>query len=61
MEETDEKQEYGYGKKPLWQWVLIYLVIGGIIYAAIYYFYFAKKGGYNYNQPTTTYPTQSTK
>lgn len=41
----------GYGKRPLWQWVVIYLVIGGIIYAGIYYFFLAKKGGYNYNQP----------
>lgn len=40
----------GYGKRPLWQWVVIYLVIGGIIYAGIYYFFLAKKGGYNSNQ-----------
>lgn len=36
-----------YGKRPLWQWILIYLVIGGVIYAGIYYFFLAKKGGYN--------------
>lgn len=34
----------GYGKRPLWQWVLIYIIIGGIIYAAVYYFVLAKKG-----------------
>lgn len=34
----------GYGKRPLWQWVVIYLIIGGLIYAAIYYFFFANKG-----------------
>lgn len=38
----------GYGKRPLWQWILIYLVIGAVVYGAIYYFYFSKKGGYNY-------------
>ncbi len=59
MEETDEKQENGYQKKPLWQWVLIYLVVGGVIYALVYYFFLAKKGGYNYNQSSTIYPTQS--
>ena len=46
-----------YGKRPLWQWLVIYLIIGGLIYAAIYYFYFAKKGtnpyGAVYNQPTS--------
>ena len=26
-----------YGKRPLWQWGLIYLVVGGAIYAVIYY------------------------
>ena len=38
-----------YGKKrPLWQWVLIYLVLGGIVYALVYYFFIAKGGGYGY-------------
>ncbi len=35
-----------YGKKPIWQWILIYLIIGGVIYVLIYYAFFAKKGGY---------------
>lgn len=50
---TDE-----YGKRPLWQWVLIYVVIGGIIYAGIYYLFLAKKGGYN-QTTQQTYPTSS--
>ena len=41
-------QKNGYGKRPLWQWVLIYLIIGGIAYAAVYYFLFAGTGGYSY-------------
>jgi hypothetical protein len=48
----------GYGKRPLWQWVLIYLVIGAVVYYAIYYFVFAKKGGYSYgsdSQPAPAY------
>jgi len=39
----------GYGKRPLWQWILIYLVVGGIVYYGVYYFAIAKKGGYNTN------------
>lgn len=42
-----------YGKRPMWQWILIYLVIGGLIYFAIYYFVFANKGGYNMNSGTS--------
>lgn len=38
-----------YGKRPLWQWILIYIVIGAIIYGLIYYFIFAKKGSYSSN------------
>lgn len=44
----------GYGKRPLWQWILIYLVIGGIVYFLIYYFVFAKKGAYT--APKTSAP-----
>jgi len=51
MDTQMEQKAEGYGKRPLWQWVVIYLVIGGIVYTGIYYFFLAKKGGYNYNQP----------
>lgn len=34
------KKYGGYGKRPLWQWVLIYLVIGGLVYYLAYYFFF---------------------
>ena len=36
-----------YGKRPLWQWVLIYLIIGGIVYRLAYYSYFAKSKVYD--------------
>ncbi len=45
--EANYNKSGGYGKRPMWQWVLIYLVIGGVIYGLVYYFVFAKKGGYN--------------
>ena len=34
-----------YGKRPLWQWILIYLIIGGIIYALIYFVVLKKNYG----------------
>lgn len=37
----------GYGKRPLWQWILLYVIIGGIIYVAVYYLVIAKNGGYD--------------
>jgi hypothetical protein len=52
----------GYGKRPLWQWILIYLIIGGIAYALIYYFVFAKKGtSYNYNYTPTASSSPTSK
>lgn len=41
------KSSGSYGKRPLWQWILLYIIAGGIVYLLIYYFVFAKKG-YNY-------------
>jgi len=35
----------GYGKRPMWQWVLIYVVLAVILYGAIYYL-FIRGGGY---------------
>lgn len=48
----------GYGKRPLWQWILIYIIIGGIIYAAIYYF-FLNKGSYNLSGGTSAPSAQT--
>ena len=54
----------GYSKKPLWQWILIYLIIGGVVYALIYYFIIAKRGGYvapiNNTPASSSVPTAST-
>ncbi len=54
MDETAQTKSNGYGKRPLWQWVVLYVIIGAIVYGAIYYFVYAKKGGYNYNQTSQT-------
>ncbi len=50
--EYDQKK-YGYGKRPLWQWIVLYVIIGGVIYGLVYYFFFANKGGYNYGTGNT--------
>lgn len=55
---AEEQKKSYYGKRPLWQWILIYVVIGAIVYGAIYYFVLAKKGGYtagNQTQNSTPY------
>lgn len=33
------EEKSGYGKKPMWQWILIYVVVGAIVYGLVYYFF----------------------
>lgn len=47
MEEGSPQASKGYGKRPMWQWVVLYIVIGVIVYGLIYYLVMAKRGGYN--------------
>ncbi len=35
----------GYGKRPVWQWVVLYLVIAIIVYGIIYLLFIHKSGG----------------
>jgi plastocyanin len=51
----------GYGKRPLWQWVIIYVILAIIVYGLIYYFIFSKGGSYT-PSPSQTYtpPVQQT-
>ncbi len=50
----------GYGKRPLWQWIVIYAVIGLVVYGAVYYFYKAQKSGSNYGSNQQASPTSVT-
>lgn len=57
---AEDGSQSNYGKRPLWQWIVIYLIIGGIIYALIYFFFFGNKNK-EYNNPgNNTMPTQPT-
>jgi hypothetical protein len=46
----ESKKPKGYGKRPLWQWVAIYLVVAVIVYFLIYLLFFhngsSTGGGY---------------
>jgi len=49
MESEDNKypknQSKGYGKRSMGQWILIYLVVGVIVYGLVYYFLLRDSGG----------------
>jgi len=42
MAESEQPKKGGYGKRPLWQWILLYVIIGGIVYFGVYYFFIHK-------------------
>lgn len=48
-----------YNKRPLWQWVLIYVVIAVVVYGLIYYFVLGKKAGTTYNPVIATPSTNN--
>lgn len=45
----------GYGKRPVWQWVIIYAVLAAIVYGLVYYFVSSKGSGY-IPAPSQVYP-----
>lgn len=53
MEEAVENKNYGYAKRPLWQWIALYTVIALVVYGLGYYLFFANKAGNAYNQTQT--------
>lgn len=50
----EKNKNNGYTKRPLWQWILIYILVAGAVYGLVYYFVLAKKSGYNYNNSAST-------
>jgi hypothetical protein len=43
-----EKSPKGYGKRPLWQLVVLYLIVGAVVYGLVYYFFFMPSGNVSY-------------
>jgi len=45
MQPEQNKPTKGYGKRPVWQWVLIYVVVAIVVYGLVYYIFFHKGTG----------------
>jgi uncharacterized protein involved in response to NO len=43
--ETPQKPSKSYGKRPFWQWAVIYLIIAIVVYGLIYLIFIRKSGG----------------
>jgi hypothetical protein len=52
MENKSMEYKRSYGKRPLWQWIIIYIVIGGILYTGVYYLVLRRGSVYGSNQPS---------
>ena len=56
----EEKKEFQYTKRPLWQWFLLYAVVAIVLYGLLYYFVLSKnKGGYGGSNSQNPYQSQS--
>ena len=40
----EQKPSKGYGKRPLWQWVLLYVIIAIVVYGLVYVLFIHKSG-----------------
>jgi hypothetical protein len=50
-----------YSKRPLWQWILLYFVIAGVLYYLAYYMWVDKReSGYDYPKTGSSAPTYET-
>src|SRR3989344_6037659 len=56
-----DKMEYQYNKKSIWRWVLLYTVMGAVVYGLIFYLSYPKYWGYNNNSRTINYKSQNYK
>ncbi len=71
MEENTPESKNSYGKRPLWQWIIVYIIIAGAVYGLFYYIFLQNRGGYqnqntnsqsqNNNQTSTNYMIQNMK
>ena len=43
-EDPKLSSQKGYGKRPLWHWIIVYIVIAIIIYGLIYLIFFHNNG-----------------
>lgn len=42
-DQSPQPPKKGYGKRPLWQWIVLYVIIAIVVYGLIYYFFIHKK------------------
>lgn len=44
-QQSPKKPNKGYGKRPVWQWIVIYLIIAIVVYGLVYLLFIHKGGG----------------
>lgn len=49
----NQSNSYNYNKRPLWQYITIYIVIGIVVYGLIYLLFFRKSNHYQASVPMT--------
>ncbi|MEK7599535.1 MAG: hypothetical protein AAB462_00670 [Patescibacteria group bacterium] len=44
QDQPTQKPSKGYGKRPVWQWIAIYVVVAIVVYGLLYYFVMRDSG-----------------
>lgn len=57
--EEPQTEEKPYSKRSVWQWLLLYLVIGGVVYGAIYFVFLHKQNTYSNSQTNSASANQA--
>lgn len=58
---AEEEKQYGYGKRPLWQWLVLYAVIAVVIYGGVYFVLVKHQSGYSVSPSYSAKPTVAAK
>jgi hypothetical protein len=45
---NENKPTKRYGKRPVWQWIVIYLAVAIVVYGLVYLLFINKSGGTGY-------------
>jgi flagellar basal body-associated protein FliL len=44
QDDKEQTPKKAYGKRPMWQWIVIYLIVAIVVYALIYFLVIHKSG-----------------
>ena len=44
VQSSNKPTKKGYGKRPIWQYIVLYLIVAAVVYFAVYFIFFRHTG-----------------